>query len=352
MTKDRQILFFGELPPRNIHGIAYSNHINLTFLRTCFLVDIVEETNSLVDHDNISVIKFIKLVKGITKVIQKSISCKYAYFYLTFSLTSLGGLKTLSAILGYKFFNRGKVVLHVHRGDFFSRFMRRFLNRIITKLVFRLTDEVIVLSASQKFQFESKFNKRFCILSNTIEIELEPILRNRKNRDFIYISNYLLDKGIVDLLEVFSKLTSQNKEITLSAYGEFSDIALKELILSFQSDKITINGPIQGIEKFSRIADSDCLILPSWNEGQPIVLIEAMSVGTPVIASDTGLVPELLGTDYPLLMIPGDRESLKEKLILFIGLKDTLELSARLYDNYATSYSHKTHKDNLYRIFC
>ena len=352
MTNDRRLLFFGELPPKNIHGIAYSNLINLTMLRTSFVIDIIEEDNSLSDHDKVSVTKMTRLVKRLSEVVRKSAGHKYSYFYLTFSLTAFGGLKTLSAMICYRLFNRGKVVLHVHRGDFFTRFMLRILNRMISKLVFSLADEIIVLSDSQKIQFESHFKRRFSILSNTVEIEQEFILRNRHNRDFIYISNYLLDKGIVDLLEVFSKLTLQNSEITLSAYGEFPDIALKELILSYKSDRITINGPIQGVEKFARIANSDCLILPSWNEGQPIVLLEAMSVGTPVIASDTGLISELLGTDYPFLTIPKSKISLEEKITKYTRLGNTNDISARLHETYVTFYSHLKHSVALSEIFC
>lgn len=351
MARPRRILFFGELPPKNIHGIAYSNYVNLNMLESTYNIDIVEEDNCLISHEKVSVVKIFRLIKKVSEVAAKSIRRKYTYLYLTYSLSVFGALKTLSIITVHCLFNRSKVILHIHRGDFFSRFYNSRFNRFITKIVFAFTSKIIVLSNNQKLKFEQCFHRRFWVLSNTAEIELEPIIYNRTRRDFIYLSNYLLDKGILDLLEVFSKLVLNINNITLTTYGEFSDAKLKEKILSFQSEKIFINGPITGIEKFSLIAKSDCLILPSWNEGQPVVILEAMSVGTPVIASDTGLISEILGDDYPYFTQPGNRKSLEDAIDRYIRSNDLEGISKKLKEIYDKSFSHNKHKTDLSEIF-
>jgi glycosyltransferase involved in cell wall biosynthesis len=351
MTKARRILFFGELPPKNIQGIAYSNYVNLKMLGSTFIIDTVEEDNGLISHEKMSAAKIFRLIMKISEVAVRSIRRKYTYLYLTYSLSVFGAIKTLSIIAVHCLFSRSKVILHIHRGDFFSRFYASRFNRFITKIVFALTSKIIVLSNNQKLKFEQCFHTKFWVLSNTAEIELEPIIYNRTRKDFIYISNYLLDKGILDLLEVFSKLVLQIKNITLTTYGEFSDAKLKEKILSFQSEKIFIKGPITGIDKFSLIAKSDCLILPSWNEGQPVVILEAMSVGTPVIASDTGLVSEIFGADYPYLTQPGSRKSLEDKIFMYLREKDSSDISKKLKDIYDKNFSHMKHKADLSEIF-
>jgi len=351
MTKPRWILFFGELPPKNIHGIAYSNHVNLKMLGSTYMIDIIEDDNFLIDHDKVSLAKLFRVIKKIFKVAEKSVRRKYAYFYLTYSLSVFGSLKTLSVIAVHRIFNHDKVVLHIHRGDFFSRFYGSEISRLLTRIVFSLSDKIIVLSKTQRLQFEKHFNKSFWILRNTVEIEMEPksYLRTRKN--FIFVSNYLIDKGIIDLLEVFSKLVLQECNITLTTYGEFSDLTLKEKILGFQSENIFIKGTITGIEKYELIAKSDCLILPSWNEGQPVIILEAMSVGTPVIASDTGLISEILGVDYPYLTQPGNRKSLEDKILLYLREKDSPDISKKLKEIYDNDYSHKKHEAELSEIF-
>lgn len=350
MTRKR-LIFFGELPPESVHGVAIANSLNLNMLKSSFEVEIVKEFNSLSEHDKVSLKKVIKVFKYNFVILSKAIFHKYEYFYLTFSISAFGSFKTLTAIICFRLFNRGKVVLHIHRGDFFTRFNKNLINRTISKLVITFSDRIIVLSDNQKSEFEATYNTPCYILPNTIEIEYQPNLNIRKNCNFIYVSNYLVDKGIIELLEVFTKLLKQYQKITLKTYGAFSDTGLKEAILKFKSPEISIMGPINGINKFIEIAESDCLILPSWNEGQPIVLLEAMSVGTPIIATRVGLIPELLGTDYPFFTLPGNKGSLEQKMIQFINKENTNSISQNLNNRYLSIYSQKKHQEQLDNIF-
>jgi glycosyltransferase involved in cell wall biosynthesis len=351
MTKMRHLLFFGELPPNTIHGIANANQVNLRMLKSSFVIDIIEECSELAEHDKISVSKFVKLIKSNLDILSKSLFKSYDFFYVTFSLTTFGSFKTLLAIIHFRLFNQGKVVLHLHRGDFFTRFYKTAINRLITKQVFGLSHKIILLSDEQKAEFEATFDRSCHVLYNTVEIEYKPVVKNRQYSNFIYISNYLIDKGIIDLLDVFTKLTKQYQEITLHTYGAFSDQEIKEVILKYNSSNIYIHGIINGINKFKIIAQADCLILPSWNEGQPIILLEAMSVGTPIIATGVGLIPELLGSNYPYFSIPRDKDSLEKKILQFINQKNSTNISQKLKSRYNTFYSQKIHADSLHNIF-
>ncbi len=351
IVKKRRLIFYGELPPNSVHGIAISNQINLKMLDSCFLIDIVEENSKLTEHNKVTVRKIINLLKNNLLIKSKSIFHRYDYFYLIFSLSTFGSLKTLSGILIFRLFNRGKVVLHLHRGDFFSRFYKSHINRIITRLVFSLSQKIIVLSDNQKTEFESVFKRPFQVLCNTVETEYKPIVKKRQTCNFIYISNYLIDKGIIDLLEVFKKLTNQYQNITLRTFGAFSDLHLKESILNFESPNISIYGPVFGADKYKEIAQSDCLILPSWNEGQPMILLEAMSVGTPVISTRISMIQELLGVDYPYLSIPGDKDSLEKNIIQFIIQSNPEKISQILESRFASLYSPEMHAKSLQDIF-
>ncbi len=351
MSGERRLLFFGELPPDSIHGIAISNHLNLGWLKSSFSVETIKEYDLLSEHDKISIHKFAKRLKNLFQVFSKSVYRHYDYFYLNYSLSFLGGIKTLLLILSFRISNRGKVVLHIHRGDFFKKYYKLFFNRIISYMIFSLTQKIIVLSNSQKSEFETIYKKTFFVLYNTVEFEFNNPNILRGNNKFIYVSNYLIDKGIIDLLEVFSRLIKMFPGTKLTTYGAFSDTELQEDILKFSSDNICINGMIKGREKFNEIANSDCLILPSWNEGQPTVLLEAMSVGTPVIATQTGLIPDILGEDYPFISIPGDRFSLKSKIIEFMQHEDISHFSNVLYERYIESYSQDKHIEMLKNIF-
>jgi glycosyltransferase involved in cell wall biosynthesis len=351
LERKQRLLFYGELPPNSIHGIAISNQINIKMLESWFMVDIIEEKNKLLEHNKISINKLANVLKNNLIIQVKSIHHKYDYFYLIYSLSTFGSLKTLTAIIIFRFFNRGKVVLHLHRGDFFSRYYQKKINRFLTKLIFRLSHNIIVLSENQKSEFETFFKRPFLVLFNTVESEYETTVAKKQNSRFIYISNYLIDKGIIDLLEVFRKLTNKYPKIALRTYGAFSDKDLKDTILKYESANININGPITGIDKFKELANSDCLILPSWNEGQPMILLEAMSVGTPIISTRVGIIPELLGVDYPYLSIARDRNTLENSIVNYINEANPERISESLKSRFTLFYSHKMHARNLQNIF-
>jgi len=347
----KRLLFFGELYPKSINGIAIANGTNLSILKKSFAIDIIEEENNFKEHAQISFRKFSKVLNQITLIIGKSFSYRYDYFYLVFSLSTFGAIKTLMAILCFRLFNRGKVILHIHRGDFFSRFHKGIINKTLTWLIFKMTHKIIVLSGKPKIEIEKTYNKSCEVLYNTVDIEYEYDYTEKQNLVFLYISNYLIDKGILDLLEVFKNLCLKYPEITLQTYGAFSDQNLKKSILNFNSSNIQINDTISGIEKFEKIAQADCLILPSWNEGQPIVLLEAMSVGTPVIATNVGLIPDLLGINYPYLTNAKDQKSLEETIIKFIKSEENNNISKELKENYDRLYCKRKHEQNLIKIF-
>jgi glycosyltransferase involved in cell wall biosynthesis len=351
MSDKRSLLFYGELPPEAIHGIACSNIINLRMLESNFEIVIIKEISTLRSKGLIAVKKIFKIVKDHCLILIKAFQKKFDFFYLTFSISFLGGLKTLLSIICFRIFNRGKVILHIHRGDFIMWYNKHLSNKLLANLVIKLSERIIVLSDIQKRAFNEIFTKPVFVLHNTVECEFDNSLTEKKNNHFIFISNYLYEKGIFDLMEVFSKLLTKYPDITLQTYGAFPTPEIKESILRYRHQNISVGEVITGKEKFAVIERADCLILPSFNEGEPLVLLEAMSVGTPVISTNVGLIKEMLGMDYPFISIPGDQASLEQKIIQFINCRENLQISKKLKERYSLVYSNNAHSLNLNSIF-
>jgi L-malate glycosyltransferase len=137
-----------------------------------------------------------------------------------------------------------------------------------------------------------------------------------------YIGRFVIEKGVMDLLKAVSRI---NSKFNLLLIGD-GDLRYK----------ITIEGGRLGILERMRIMDSvssaqvphylncmDCLVLPSrttgkWKEQFGRVLIEAMSCEVPVVGSDSGEIPNVIG-DSGLVFKEGDINDLYSKLDLLIN---------------------------------
>ncbi len=86
---------------------------------------------------------------------------------------------------------------------------------------------------------------------------------------------------------------------------------------------VSYEGFVTGEKKAELLNSSDLFILPSYIEGLPIAILEAMSYSCPVLATTVGGIPEVVKDgETGFLFNAGDKESLEKKLINFIENKD------------------------------
>ena len=104
------------------------------------------------------------------------------------------------------------------------------------------------------------------------------------------------EKGQAGLLRAFAKVRSSHPELELRLVGDGPERSALEALSEELgvSGAVTFAGRLPEEETLAEIARSDLLVLPSFMEGLPIVLMEAMAVGVPVIASRVAGIPELV----------------------------------------------------------
>jgi len=96
---------------------------------------------------------------------------------------------------------------------------------------------------------------------------------------------------------------------------------------------IRVLGCLTGKAKEEVLAAADCLVLPSYAEGLPIAILEAMAHGIPVIATTVGAIPEVITDgEQGFLIEPGDVQALTECMLKLSNdpeLRKTMGLAAR-----------------------
>jgi glycosyltransferase involved in cell wall biosynthesis len=137
----------------------------------------------------------------------------------------------------------------------------------------------------------------------------------RPTMRFISVGRLSPEKGQAGLLEAFASVCGKLPELELMLVGDgpeassLHDIAARLGI----KDRVSFAGRCSEDETLRHIADSDVLVLSSFMEGLPIVLIEAMALGTAVIASRVAGIPELVEHESSgLLFTPSNWEELAD----------------------------------------
>jgi glycosyltransferase involved in cell wall biosynthesis len=124
-------------------------------------------------------------------------------------------------------------------------------------------------------------------------------------------------KRVSALIQAFSAIASTHHDMDLIIVGDGPDCMRLQTLAAEQAPKrVHFFGWVSEAKRLVSIYNSaESLVLPSWREGFPFVLGEAMACGTPVLASQVGGVSELIVEDKTGWLIPpGDDEALKERL--------------------------------------
>ena len=138
------------------------------------------------------------------------------------------------------------------------------------------------------------------------------------------------EKGQTGLLRAFARLRSKHPDAVLRLVGDGPDRdALERLASDFGiGGAVTFAGRLPEQETLAEIARADILVLPSFMEGLPIVLMEAMALGVPVVSSRVAGIPELVSDGKTgLLFAPSDWDELAqcmERLLSDRALGETL----------------------------
>ncbi|WP_028903997.1 MULTISPECIES: glycosyltransferase [unclassified Prevotella] len=181
-------------------------------------------------------------------------------------------------------------------------------------LQFRKLNHLIVLCQDDAKRFQVS-NKQLnpIVIYNPLTLIQGEVSKGCSKR-FLTIGRFTpLHKGIDILIEAFHLFAQKNKDWLLDIVGEGpEESAFKGLITRYQmEDRVTIHPFTNHIQ--THYSNAQVYVLSSRWEGMPLVLVEAMSHGLPIVSSDLPVSQEILG-DFGLYFKNGDIENLAQRL--------------------------------------
>lgn len=233
------------------------------------------------------------------------------------------------------------------------------------KFIIRFADHIVAVSRSQKKKLEALFiaSKNITVIHNAIEPEafdnVPPVdLRARFGLDkdalvAIAGGRFSAEKGQTDLVRAAAIARSKNAKLVFILFGDGPDLELiKKQIDHQRLSKIII---CPGFEKnfIGCLKGADLLINPSLSEGLPNIVLEAMAMKIPCVATDVGGVGEIIENNINgLLVPPGSPKTLAEAIIKMADRTfSTTDMSDSAYQTIVGRFSFSSQFEKLTTLY-
>lgn len=210
----------------------------------------------------------------------------------------------------------------------FSFTQKNWLNKIVVSLyktAFKKAKFVVFQNRDDQNLFIEESicaeQKTILILGSGINTDLfKP--SSGKSKDifhYLFIGRLLKDKGVLELLEAFEKLCKEFKNVKLSFVGDIdmdnpAALSFTQFNRFKNIDAIEWVGQVQKVSE--QLEKADVVVLPSYREGLPRVLLEAISMALPIITTDAPGCKEVIKDGFNGFKVP-----IKNSLALYEAMK-------------------------------
>ncbi len=226
-----------------------------------------------------------------------------------------------------------RVVLHIHGAMF-----HKFLNGLspfragLARWLLARCHAVIVLGDDWKAIISEWTDaSRIHVVVNTVPVPEQPAVREGKPPIVLVMANYERRKGQADLIQAVVKLSEKlgPGRVRLALYGAEFEAGERERLQAMVDELglaefVQIPGPAFGDAKLQAFQQADIFCLPSYDEGLPMAMLEAMAIGLPVLVTRVGAIPEVISHGQNgLLVDAGDSAAMAEALESLINNPDS-----------------------------
>lgn len=211
------------------------------------------------------------------------------------------------------------VLLHLHGSEMkaFYGSQPPALRAAIARQLVRAT-RVLVLSESWRDYIEEIApGARVVVVPNYVALPPSVTRHPSATVRLLFLGALGPRKGIFDLLQALARAAAAGLPLHLTVGGDGQLAEARRLAVELGlADRVTFEGWVDANRRATLLNEVDVYVLPSYNEGLPMSVLEAMAAGLPVVTTTVGGLPELITSGQDGLLIePGNVDALAEAVM-------------------------------------
>ena len=246
-------------------------------------------------------------------------------------------------------------ILHLHSGAIREYFGKTGINKAQKQL--QACDAVVALTQGWKKYLDSELSlSNVYVIGNPVtSVPNIPLSRNGSTLRLLFLGAILEAKGIFDLLDVIythKKEFSGRITLDIGGIGKEYDRMFRQIDTRGLHEIVRLHGWVEGKAKEQLLRECDVLILPSYSEGMPVSILEAMTARMAVITCPVGGIPEIASDGVNAIFTPpGNKNALYKAIKKLLENPQQLQAMAdRNYDK-AKTYSMEATLEKLRQLY-
>ncbi len=271
-------------------------------------------------------------------------------------MSERGSVYRKGLVMRYARKHGSRILLHMHGAEFEDWY--RGLNAKRQQQVRSIVDsadEIIILGEYWQ-NFISGLVRdphKIRVVPNAVSIPKER-LYSPDSRRLLFLGAVSMRKGIYDLLDAMQQISPElSPEWKLDIYGPNvmgnveDEIEKRDL-----SSRVFYRGWLPPGDRAEVLSHTAVNILPSYHEGLPMTIMEAMAAGIPSIATNVAAIPEAVNDDNGILLQPGDTRALGQSILTLCNHHEMrLQKSENSYRTAVEKFSLEKHLCRIANIY-
>lgn len=236
------------------------------------------------------------------------IKSDFDLIHFNFPIDKKSVIRDSPMILISKLLNK-RMIIHVHGGEYLLKEdIPSWAKKILFK-VFSGNNPKVFLSETEKdFAIKRYKCENVYVLANAVDTkeakDFDRIYTKKQALKLLFLGRICVEKGLDYIFDALLKLKEDGIDFKfyMAGKGPEERYFVEKFQHTFQ-DKFIFKGIVFGENKVSLLKECNVFLLPSFFEGLPIALLEAMSFGLVPIATNVGSIEKVIKKDYNGLII-------------------------------------------------